>query len=82
MSEIIGMLAAFCTTFAFIPQVLHSIKTKDLSGISLGMYSIFSFGVACWLVYGIMLNSWPMVIANSITLVLACILLFLKIKYR
>lgn len=81
ISELIGFAAAFCTTAAFIPQVIHSIKTQDLSGISLGMYSIFSFGVACWLVYGLMLLSWPMIIANSITLVLACTLLVLKIKH-
>jgi len=81
ITEIIGYIAAFLTTFAFIPQAYHSWKTRDLSGISLPMYSLFSAGVFCWLVYGILINSWPIMIANSITFALSCIVLTLKIKH-
>lgn len=80
-TEPIGYIAAFLTTFAFIPQAYHSWKTRDLSGISLPMYSLFSAGVFFWLVYGFLINSWPIMIANSITFTLACIVLVLKIKH-
>jgi MtN3 and saliva related transmembrane protein len=80
-TDTIGYISAFLTTLAFVPQALHSWKTRDLSGISLPMYSLFSLGVAGWLVYGILISSWPIMIANSITLVLACAVLALKIKH-
>ena len=82
VSDLIGYFAAFLTTVAFIPQAYHSWKTRDLSGVSLPMYSIFSAGVAGWLVYGILIVSWPIVIANSVTFVLSCVVLWLKIKHR
>jgi len=77
----IGFLAAFCTTISFIPQVIQVVKTKETKGISLGMYIIFTFGIACWLTYGLFLGDWPMSISNSITLVLAGTVLGFKIKY-
>lgn len=80
LTEIIGFLAAFLTTIAFIPQAYHSWKTRDLSGISLPMYSLFSMGLLFWLIYGLLINSWPVIIANVITLLLACVVLVLKIK--
>lgn len=81
-SNLTGYLAAFLTTAAFIPQAYHSWKTRDLSGISLPMYSMFSLGVACWLIYGLTINSWPVIVANSITLLLACVVLLLKLRHR
>lgn len=81
-ADIIGYLSAFLTTLAFLPQAHHSWKTRDLSGISLPMYSLFSLGVLGWLIYGVMITSWPIIVANSITLVLACAVLFLKLKHR
>jgi MtN3 and saliva related transmembrane protein len=81
-SELIGYMAATLTTVSFVPQALHSFKTKDVSGISLGMYSIFTLGIALWLVYGLLINAWPIVIANVITLVLASLILALKLRYR
>jgi len=83
--DIIGYSAAFLTTVAFIPQAYQSWKTRDLSGISLPMYTMFTCGVAFWLVYGVMIGSMPVIIANSITLSLSSIVLLLKIistKYR
>lgn len=82
LTEIIGYSSAFLTTFAFVPQAYHSWKTRDLSGVSLPMYSLFSLGVMGWIVYGISIVSWPIVVANVITLVLACAVLGLKLKHR
>ncbi len=81
MTDIIGYIAAFLTTTAFMPQAYQSWKTRDLSGISLPMYSLFSAGVASWLIYGICISSLPIIIANSITLLLALVVLALKIKH-
>lgn len=76
----IGLLAATGTTTAFIPQVLQIIKTQNTKGISLVMYIIFTIGILFWLTYGILLGDIPIIVANSITLVLALTILFLKIK--
>jgi MtN3 and saliva related transmembrane protein len=81
-TEIIGYFSAFLTTFAFVPQAYHSWKTRDLSGVSLPMYSIFSAGVVGWIVYGVSIASWPIVAANVLTLVLSCAVLWLKLKHR
>jgi MtN3 and saliva related transmembrane protein len=82
LSEIIGYIAATLTTAAFVPQAWHTFKTRDVRGISLGMYSVFTAGVACWLVYGVLMNAWPIVIANCITLALAATILGMKLRYR
>ncbi len=79
--DLIGSVAAVLTTASFVPQVWHSLKTRDVSGISLGMYSAFTIGVALWLVYGLLLWSWPLIIANSITLALAATILGLKLRF-
>jgi MtN3 and saliva related transmembrane protein len=78
----IGTLAAVLTTSSFVPQVLHTFRTKDVSGISLGMYSAFTLGVGLWLVYGLLLDAWPIVIANAITVSLATCILVMKLRYR
>lgn len=82
LSEIVGYVAASLTTAAFAPQAWHTFRTKDVRGISLGMYSVFTAGVACWLVYGLLLDAWPIVIANLITLGLAAGILAMKLRYR
>lgn len=79
-TPLIGAFAAFSTTFAFVPQAIYSYKTRDLSGISLPMYSIFTFGVAMWLAYGLLRHDWPVIIANAITLCLSAVILILKYK--
>jgi len=81
-SDLIGYVAATLTTASFVPQAWHTFKTRDVRGISLGMYSAFTSGVACWLVYGILLGAWPIVIANCITLALAATILGMKLRYR
>lgn len=77
---ILGYVAAFCTTCSFVPQVLHILKTGDTKSISLAMYSCFVFGVFLWLVYGIAMQDWPIIVANAITLMLATMILLLKIR--
>jgi MtN3 and saliva related transmembrane protein len=79
MQTIVGYLGATCTTAAFLPQVWHSYRTRDLSGISLPMYCIFTTGVALWLLYGLMTIDWPIIIANAITFCLALCIVVLKV---
>jgi MtN3 and saliva related transmembrane protein len=79
-SSIIGNIAAFLTTFSFLPQALTTIKTKDTKGISLPMYVMFVIGVSFWLFYGIIENQTPIIVGNFITLILASIILFYKVK--
>lgn len=82
LADWIGAAAATLTTASFVPQVLHTFRTKDVSGISLGMYGAFTLGVALWLVYGLLLGAWPIVIANAITVSLALCILVMKLRYR
>lgn len=82
MTDMIGTVAAVLTTISFVPQVWHSFKTRDVSGISLPMYSIFTVGIALWLVYGILLQAWPLILANGITLFLAGSILQMKLRFK
>jgi MtN3 and saliva related transmembrane protein len=80
--DFIGYCAATLTTASFVPQAWHTFRTKDVSGISLSMYSAFTAGVSCWLIYGLLLGAWPIVIANCITLTLAATILVMKLRFR
>ena len=80
-TDLIGSVAAVLTTASFIPQAWHSFKTRDVSGISLGMCSVFTVGVGLWLLYGVLLQSWPLMIANTITLLLASAILGMKLRF-
>jgi MtN3 and saliva related transmembrane protein len=82
ISTLIGLLAAVCTTVSFVPQAIKTIRTKNTSGISLRMYSLFSFGTLAWLIYGITDKNLPVLIANGVTLIFACIILIYKIRYK
>ena len=82
LSELVGYFAAVLTTVSFVPQAWHTFKTRDVRGVSLGMYSTFTAGVACWLWYGVLLSAWPIVVANCITLALAAGILGMKLRYR
>lgn len=79
--EWFGYAAAILTTGSFVPQAVMTIRTRNTSGVSLAMYVIFTVGVALWLVYGIALESWPMILANTVTLGLAATILALKLRY-
>jgi MtN3 and saliva related transmembrane protein len=80
-ADIIGSLAAVLTTISFFPQAWHTFKTKDVSGVSLVMYSVFTIGVSLWLVYGLLLRAWPIVVANVVTLGLALAILGMKVVF-
>ena len=75
----LGFAAAALTTSAFVPQAVLTLRTRDVSGISLGMYSAFTLGVALWLAYGLVLRAWPIVVANALTVALAATILGTKI---
>ena len=79
---VIGLIAAALTTWSFLPQVIKTIKTKKTEDISLAMYSILSVGILLWLIYGIWIKDFPIIIANSISFILSAIILFFKIKYH
>ena len=79
--EWFGYLAAILTTGSFVPQAVMTIRSRNTRGISLAMYVFFTVGVALWLIYGIALESWPMILANTVTLGLAATILALKVRY-
>ncbi len=78
-SHWVGASAALLTTIAFLPQAYKSYKTRDLSGISLPMYSILTLGVGLWMLYGILIGDWPLIVSNAITLCSSIMILTLKI---
>ena len=80
-TDLIGYIAMILTTAAFAPQALHTLKTRDVSGISLAMYASFTVGVFLWLIYGLLRGDWPIIIGNAITLGLALVILVLKLRY-
>ncbi|MCM1988431.1 SemiSWEET transporter [Oceanirhabdus seepicola] len=82
MIEYVGLLAALLTTVSFLPQAIKVIKEKNTTGISLGMYSMFTVGVFLWLIYGISRSDFPVIIANATTFVFAGTILTMKIKYK
>ncbi|MBN9380330.1 MAG: SemiSWEET family sugar transporter [Chitinophagaceae bacterium] len=79
---LIGLLAAACTTFSFLPQAIKTIRTKDTQSISLSMYALFTFGTLLWLLYGIFTDNLPVYLANGITLLFALIILGYKVRYK
>lgn len=79
--ELLGYFAAILTTTAFVPQAVLTWKTRSAHGVSLGMYSIFVTGIACWLAYGLFIGAWPVVAANVVTLVLASFILAMKVRF-
>jgi len=78
----VGFFAAFCTTIAFLPQAIKVYKTKSTKDISLYMFLIFTIGVLSWLIYGLIIEDWPVILANAVTLILSFFILIYKIKYK
>jgi MtN3 and saliva related transmembrane protein len=79
---IVGLTAAACTTASFVPQVIHILRTRQVAGISAIMYSVFCLGVLLWAIYGVAIASTPVILANTITFVLAVTVLALKLIYE
>ena len=82
ISDWIGYAAATLTTASFVPQAVHTFRSKDVRGISLAMYSAFVLGIMVGLVYGLLRDAWPIVIANAVPLALGAAILTMKLKYR
>jgi len=80
--EFIGSIAGLLTTIAFLPQVIKTYKSRSAKDLSLGMFLLFTFGVLAWLIYGIGINKLPIIAANSVTLVLAGMILAAKFKFK
>ncbi|GAB6140908.1 SemiSWEET transporter [Methylosoma difficile] len=77
--DLVGYVAAVLTTVSFLPQAIMTIKTKDTQSLSLTMYSLFTLGVLLWLFYGIFIDDKAIIFANSITFLLALIILCFKL---
>ena len=79
--DLFGFIAALLTTSAFLPQVVKTLREKNTKSLSLPMYLILTSGLLLWLIYGILINDWALIIANTVTGILALIILVAKIKY-
>lgn len=80
-TEIVGLVAAFLTTVAFLPQVIHTLRTRSTEDISLRMYSLYTVGIFLWLVYGLLLRDLPLIASNAVTLLFAGTILTLKLRH-
>lgn len=80
--EYIGVIAGMLTTLSFLPQVIKIWRTKDVTSISLLMYSSFCLGVLLWLIYGVVISSFSLILTNVVTFMLASCILFLKITLK
>lgn len=81
LHDAVGYVAAVLTTIAFFPQARLIYRERRATGVSLGMYALFSLGVALWLTYGALVGAWPVIIANAITLSFALFILGMKLRY-
>jgi MtN3 and saliva related transmembrane protein len=78
----VGMAAGALTTVSLVPQVVKTWRTRSTKDISLGMFLLFTFGVILWLIYGTMIRSMPVIVANSVTLILSLTILLMKRLYK
>ncbi|MBY0406603.1 MAG: SemiSWEET transporter [Rickettsiales bacterium] len=78
--EIVGYIAAILTTVAYIPQLIKVVRHRHTQSISLGMYSILTCGIFAWFVFGLLIGSPSVMLANGLTFIMAGIILFYKIK--
>jgi MtN3 and saliva related transmembrane protein len=80
-TTLIGLVAAFCTTAAFVPQVVRTWKSRSTKDISLGMFVFYAIGIFAWLVYGVLIGDLPLIASNGVTFVLSVIMLGFKLRY-
>jgi len=81
-SDLVGFAAGICTTAAFAPQVIKTLRSRSTRDISLGMYLLLALGVSLWLLHGLQVGSAPVVLANAVTLLLVAVMLFMKLRYK
>ena len=79
--QFFGFVAAFCTTAAYVPQVVRIWRTRSTKDISLGMFLVMTFGLVFWLIYGFSIGSLPVIICNGATLVMTATILVLKLRH-
>lgn len=80
--EFIGLTAGSLTTISFLPQVIKTWKSRSAKDLSLVMFSLFCFGIFLWLIYGLLINSLPVILSNIFTLILSSTILFFKLKFK
>ncbi len=80
--ELVGLTAAFLTTFAYLPQVIKTWKSKSAGDLSLGLFAILTTGVLLWLIYGLLIGNTPIIASNTVTLMLTGSMLYFKVRYR
>jgi MtN3 and saliva related transmembrane protein len=81
LTILLGLVAACCTTFAFVPQVAKAWRTRSTADISLSMFSMMTFGIVLWLIYGLIQTDIPLIAANLVTLLLSGTMLYLKLRH-
>jgi MtN3 and saliva related transmembrane protein len=81
ITEIIGFAAAVVGTSLMLPQVIKSIKTKKVKDLSSGMLTLYFFNCLLWLIYGILISAWPVIVCNFIALIISVVQLILKKRY-
>lgn len=81
-ATLLGLAAGTCTTVAFVPQLLRVIRTRSTTDLSLPMYVVICTGIFLWLLYGLIIDSLPVIAANAVTLAIAGAILFYKLRYR
>lgn len=81
LADMVGIVAATLTTVAFVPQAVKTWRSRHARDLSLGMFLLFTLGVLCWLLYGVLIGSWPIIVANTVTTGLAGSILFFKLRY-
>ena len=81
LSMFVGLIAGWCTTLAFVPQVVKTWRTRSTSDISLGMFLVLVFGIILWLLYGLLMSDVPLIAANAVTLFLTAAILVFKLRY-
>lgn len=81
-NTLLGIAAGLLTTLVFIPQVIRTWRTRSTHDISLVMFLLFNTGLVLWLIYGVRIGSWPIIVANTVTLVLAMSILYFKLRYK
>jgi MtN3 and saliva related transmembrane protein len=79
---VIGYIAGFCTTLSFVPQVARALRTRSADDFAWGWLIVFELGLSLWLLYGIVLHNWPMILANSLTMSLCSVLMLMKVRYN
>jgi MtN3 and saliva related transmembrane protein len=81
LMTVLGLIAAACTTFSFLPQVIQAWRTRSTKDISLGMFTVMTIGVALWVIYGVARMDLPLIAANVVTFGFAATILYLKLRH-